>query len=312
MRGETVIRAATRFRAVLNNYHPSDDELLKRLWNDNRDGFKFMVWGYEVGEQGTKHFQAYFVFERKKSLRQLKKIFVNPGWHFNNCDMSHSDNYKYCTKDGIWNEFGTLPEDSQQGKRTDLIKFRDWCKEEYRTDRDIAEHFPDIFLKYPSSKEMSRLLAPPPKFHDESMEITWRPWQLSVIRSIEKKENDDRSVEFFIDEKGGIGKTFLAKWLQDKFTSRVQLISNGASKDIAYILDETKDTFIFNVPKNQMEFVSYNIFEGIKDQFVMSGKYQSTVKYFRNKTRVIVFGNEFPDNEKMSEGRIKVTKLYNP
>merc|ERR1739836_48761 len=137
---------------------------------------------------------------------------------------------------------------------------------------------------------MSRVLAPPPKFHDPSVEITWRPWQMALVESVRKEENDDRSVEFYIDEKGGIGKTFLAKWLQDEFPERVQLLCNGPAKDIAYLLDESKDTFIFNVPKGDMEYISYKTFEGIKDRIVTSTKYQPVQKYFKKKTRVIVFG----------------------
>lgn len=312
MARNTVIRAALRFRAVLNNYTVADDNKLRRIWENKEKYFvTYMLWGYEVGAQGTKHFQAYFIFSRKRSLRQLKRLFGD-NWHFNNCDRSHSENYEYCTKDEVFMEFGTLPQDSKQGERTDLYEFRDWVQAEYRTDKDIAKTYPDIYLKYARSSEMSRVLAPPPKFHDPSVEITWREWQVDIIESVRKKENDDRTIEFYIDEKGGIGKTFLAKYLQDEFTDRVQLLSNGPAKDIAYLLDESKDTFVFNVPKGQMEFISYNVFEGIKDRMVTSTKYQPVVKYFRSKTRVIVFGNEEPDKEKMSEGRIKVTKLYNP
>lgn len=312
MARNTVIRAALRFRAVLNNYHVSDDNKLRRIWDEKDKHFiTYMLWGYEVGEQGTKHFQAYFIFSKKRSLRQLKALF-GQNWHFDNCDRPHSENYRYCTKDEVFMEFGKLPKDPEQGKRTDLYEFRDWASEEYRTERDVAKNFPDVYLKYARSTEMSRVLAPPPKFHDPSVEITWRPWQMALVESVRKEENDDRSVEFYIDEKGGIGKTFLAKWLQDEFPERVQLLCNGPAKDIAYLLDESKDTFIFNVPKGDMEYISYKTFEGIKDRIVTSTKYQPVQKYFKKKTRVIVFGNEDPDVNRMSEGRIKITHLYNP
>lgn len=302
------VRPATRFRAVLNNYHVSDDEMLKRLWEEGKH-FKFMVWGYEVGKEGTKHFQSYFVLKKKKSLQQMKTILGNR-WHFNNCDCGHLENYNYCIKDDIWMEKGELPKDVGQGKRTDIEKFKEWLMEDYRTDKEICKSiYFSLWLRYPRATEAARILAPSIKFHEGDENVTWYPWQLSIVESIEKEEYNQRSVEFWIDEIGGKGKTFLATHLQDKYPERVQLLSSGAAKDIAYMLDENAEIFIFNIPKHQMEFVSYTIFEGIKDKFLTSGKYLSCMKKFRKNTRVLVFGNEFPNMDKLSFDRYKVTTL---
>lgn len=99
---------------TINNY--TDDDVDKLLAAD----CTYMVFGFEEGENGTPHIQGYIHFENPRSQSGVKTIL--PRAHLEVARGSVEDNYKYCTKDGDFHEFGEKP---KQGKRTDIIQIKD-------------------------------------------------------------------------------------------------------------------------------------------------------------------------------------------
>lgn len=99
---------------TLNNYNESDEERLSLL----HEGVEYLVYGREVGDSGTPHLQGYVVFASRKRLAQVK-FLVGDSAHLEVAKGSPSSNREYCTKDGDFYEFGTLPA-SGQGTRTDI------------------------------------------------------------------------------------------------------------------------------------------------------------------------------------------------
>lgn len=67
---------------------------------------RYIVYGKEVGEQGTPHLQGTIVFGTKKSYSQLIKLL--PGCHIEQCkDLDAS--IEYCKKEGDFTERGDPP-----------------------------------------------------------------------------------------------------------------------------------------------------------------------------------------------------------
>lgn len=71
----------------------------------------------------TPHIQGYVYFKNERYISAIiKKFKVCNNAHIEIARGSPKQNRAYCIKDGEYNEFGQLPE---QGKRTDLLAFKD-------------------------------------------------------------------------------------------------------------------------------------------------------------------------------------------
>lgn len=100
---------------TINNYTDADIHRL-RDFHAEESGCKYLVFGKEVGEQGTPHLQCYLWVENPRYGNVLREIMGGKG-HWMAAKGTAEDNQKYCTKDGDFVELGELP---KQGKRNDL------------------------------------------------------------------------------------------------------------------------------------------------------------------------------------------------
>lgn len=75
------------------------------------------------------------------------------------------------------------------------------------------------------------------------------------------------------------------------------------------MIDVRSNIFLFNVAREQMQFLQYSVLEMMKDRMISSPKYESQMKILHDTPHVIVFSNEQPDYAKMSADRFKVTNL---
>lgn len=85
-----------RFCFTLNNYTESETKGL--LDHFNTKHIKYII-GYEKGEQGTPHLQGYI--ESPKRIRPIE-CFKNKRIHWESAKGSKDDNFKYCSKDGLY------------------------------------------------------------------------------------------------------------------------------------------------------------------------------------------------------------------
>lgn len=291
---------AKRWCFTLNNYDNADVTRLRQLAAGG--DVRYLVFGREVGDSGTPHLQGFCSFHSRKRLRQVRAL-ISVRAHFEVARGSDGSNRDYCIKDGDFEEFGESG--GGQGSRNDIDEFRGWIlaffaeHEREPSERDVANAFPSLYLRYSKHLlSLSRLLLPPVKFNEAPL----RDWQSDLFDALEE-EADDRKITFVIDEEGGKGKSYFVRYCISKMEDQCQALSIGKRDDLAHAIDISKRIFFFNVPRGAIEQLQYTILEQLKDRMIFSPKYNSTMKLIRHRTHVVVFTNEEPDMSKMTQDR---------
>jgi len=299
---------------TLNNYQDDELETVRNLYDRNRDLVRYLVYGFEVGESGTPHLQGFVVFKVPVRLERAKRL-VGARCHFESARGTNQQASNYCKKEGEFEEFGSVPV-GQGGKRTDIDEIIEWLDEfiadtgRAPTEREIALAKPQALLKYRDFLRVAQLRAPPPAMRVGDP----RQWQRELESILDEPTDDERTVRFIVDEKGGSGKTWFQQYYMTKHPDRVQLLQPGKYIDMAYTIDASKDVFLINVPRGGMEFFhsNFRILESLKDRMVFSPKYQPQMKILQRVPHVVVFSNEPPRRDLLSSDRYNVSTLYNP
>lgn len=143
---------------TINNYDTDS------LWLDHfkqvlGDICRYVVLGFEVGSEGTRHIQGYMYFENARAFSSIKKLM--PRAHLEAAKGTPEQAAAYCKKDGDYWEQGELP---NQGKRSDLDDIRELLKTSSRM-RDIV----DVASSYQSVKMAEQIL----KYHEKKRD--WKP-----------------------------------------------------------------------------------------------------------------------------------------
>ena len=124
-------------------------------------------------------------------------------------------------------------------------------------------------------------------------------WQTEIMDIIQEKP-DERTIHWFWEDKGNVGKTSLCKYLVIKHGA---LMLTGKSNDMYRMISKFPDKnklFIVDCPRSQQDYINYDAIEQIKNGFIFSGKYNGVQLVF-NYPHVIVFANIPPDESKMSQ-----------
>lgn len=265
------------------------------------------IFGREVGESGTPHLQGFVILGRSRRLSFLRRKF-QAHWTRRHSNSTNEQARDYCKKDGDFEEFGEFPV-SQQGRRSDLQSLIDWAdaftiaNNRPPSSPDIAKHRPEAYLRYPRFRALCAHRAPRRQLEfGEPNE-----WQLDLAEYI-SNDADDRSVRFVIDPEGGKGKTWFCRWMLTNHED-VQILGVGRASDIANMVDDTKRIFLFNVARGQMEYLSYQILEALKDRLLISGKYHGRTMVWSTNVHVVVLGNEEPNYDKMTADRYDVITI---
>jgi len=277
----------------------------------DEDVFKYLVYGRELGESGTFHLQGFAVFNTNKRFNAAKRHLGGDSVHVEVANGTSVQASEYCKKDGNFEEFGRLP--NEQGRRTDLDEFFEWGADFIRengrapSSPECAKLKPKCYTKYPRACKALFHQAPPISREENPQP---REWQSELEQELDDPA-DDRSILFYVDPDGNSGKTWFCRYLLCQRPDDVQILSIGKRDDVAHIVDPAKKIFLFNIPRGQMTFFQYSVAEALKDGFVQSNKYSSVVKSWATKNHVVVFCNEFPDEEKLSADRIIIRSDFN-
>lgn len=139
-----------------------------------------------------------------------------------------------------------------------------------------------------------------------------RPWQKSIVDLV-KGEPDDRTINWFWESEGNMGKSALCKYLIVKhdamvLSGKIADIHNGILMKMKDDEDWEPTLIVLDIPRVSHGAVSYAGIEKIKDGFFFCGKYEGGMCVF-NSPHILVFANEPPDESKMSADRWNVVEL---
>lgn len=288
---------------TINNWTAEHDDALRALGSTAT----YLVYGYETGQQGTPHIQGYVVFPVRKRFSAAKAALPgNP--HVEVRRGTPKQAADYCKKDGVYQEYGTPPTGATGSSCFD--DFIEWVLQEQNTkgavpsEREIARKFPLLWLRNERKlRALAMHLSPPVSLVEDA---TLQDWQIALRDILVCEPENDRKIMFFVDEEGGKGKSFFQRYMVSHYPDEVQLLSVGKRDDIAHAVDPTKSIFLFNIPRGNMEFLNYGMLEQLKDRVVFSPKYDSGTKFITKNPHVVVFCNEFPDQEKMTYDRFAI------
>lgn len=142
--------------------------------------------------------------------------------------------------------------------------------------------------------------------------ILWKNWQKEILGRINNLP-DKRKIFWYWDETGGIGKSFLTKYILLKYND-ITIIGEGRSNDvfnqIKIFMDENKtpQIIILDIPRHNENYINYGCIEKIKNGCIYSGKYEGGVCLFPI-PHVFIFANFYPDTNKWSTDRYIIKDL---
>lgn len=139
---------------------------------------------------------------------------------------------------------------------------------------------------------------------------TLRGWQ-EEIYNIYLTEPDDRTIYWFWENNGNIGKSSFIKYMIVK--EKVLFCSGGKHADIInLVFNQNMDTckaVFFDIPRANKGHISYASLECIKNGMICNTKYETGVKVF-NSPHIFIFANFPPEKpELLSTDRWHIREL---
>lgn len=131
-------------------------------------------------------------------------------------------------------------------------------------------------------------------------------WHIKVIDIITKPA-DKRKIYWFWENTGNKGKSTLCKWICMNHNA---ILVTGKGNDMKYgivnFINKNKHApkiIIIDIPRSiDTDYISYTGIEEIKNGIFFNNKYESEMCIFNN-PHIIVFSNEEPNIEKLSNDR---------
>lgn len=138
-----------------------------------------------------------------------------------------------------------------------------------------------------------------------------RPWQKEMVEQFsEPAEPDDRKIHWFVDTKGGIGKTWFARYACQSMSG---LYCGGANRHCCYAMakaleKEDVPLVIFDVPRSGT--VCFQAIENLKNQIFFVGfGTEATGMLMCPPVHIVVFSNRYPELDALSADRWNVVDL---
>lgn len=151
-------RTYSAWTFTCNNYTESDEQLFQNL------ACNFIVYGREIGKNGTPHLQGYIKFKTGKRFAGMKKLHSECHWEPAKDEEAATN---YCMKDKDY----FIKDNRQQGNRTDLQAVINAILIEKKNSTQIAQEYPHEYIKYHGGIE--RLLAKVQPMRTEKPIVIW-------------------------------------------------------------------------------------------------------------------------------------------
>lgn len=174
------MRSAKHWCFTLNN--PTDDERrnLLGLYSIEEHGIVYLVFGEEVGESGTPHYQGFISFNARKTAAFTKRC-VSQRAHIEVARGTPAQAAEYCKKDGSFNEYGNIP--GGQGARTDLLAVKS-AIDSGATLADVAESHFGVYVRYERSLRNYIDLRSVPRLFPTNTIVRWGPTGTGKTRGV--------------------------------------------------------------------------------------------------------------------------------
>ncbi len=145
-----------------------------------------------------------------------------------------------------------------------------------------------------------------------TVDIQLYDWQIQIT-NIMKGLPDDRLIYWLYDHIGGIGKTTFLKWVFLNFPDVV--VSGGCKADMMNSIAEFYEAkqvlpkiVLIDIPRSQLNRVSYAGIESVKSMFFHSTKYHG-LQVCGASPHLLIFANEPPVREQLSADRWRIGQL---
>lgn len=172
--------AARNVCFTINNYTENEmDDLMN--WNQVR----YLVFGKEVGENGTPHLQGYVEFKEPKKFATIKKKI--PRAHMESRHGTAKQAADYCKKDGDYTEIGEI---SNQGKRTDIDMACDMIMEGKRM-IEVATAQPSTYVKFHKGFHALQSILLEPRNEVPHVTVIYGPTGVGKSRAARELVSDD-------------------------------------------------------------------------------------------------------------------------
>jgi len=129
---------------TINNYTSEEKDELAALVPEHAT---YLIYGEEVGENGTPHLQGFVSFAVRLVASRVKQ-FIGRRAHIEIARGTPCQAINYCKKDGAFSEFGTAPKG--RGSRSDVQQVQQAIKEGATKDQ-IRDRFFGTYIRYERS-----------------------------------------------------------------------------------------------------------------------------------------------------------------
>lgn len=136
------------FCFTINNYTQHDERYLSNAYKDGVASY--VIYGKEIGEQGTNHLQGFIQFNRATSLSMAKHYL--PRAHLEPRKGTVKEAIIYCRKEGDVIEYG---ESTRQGYRSDLTEVTNLISKGFSIEH-VAKRCNVQYVKYHKGIEKLR------------------------------------------------------------------------------------------------------------------------------------------------------------
>lgn len=142
-----------RWCFTINNYDELTESEIQLRWLSTPGGsrslsrvprIRYLVYGREVGESGTRHLQGFVIFFTNQRLTACKHLHATAHWEIARGTSEQAS--EYCKKDGSVYEWGELPQTRQQQGQAEKDRW-DLAKR-LAMENKIEEVESDIFVRY--------------------------------------------------------------------------------------------------------------------------------------------------------------------
>ena len=292
----------SRWAFTLHRYNETLN--YKDYLSTERFGIKRAILGFEsLNNQRNSHIQGYI--ELRRSRRLAFVINILPTAHWQRAVGTPLQNYNYCSKSKVFELIG------------------DWTKEQRGVDCNtsnliikglLSDYAPQVkcskeyMLRNKAYDEAAGMVSSIRSQHrafNDLKNCKLSNWQFDIFKELINQP--DRIVLWVCDKVGNTGKTFICKFLRVMYNF---FVSDGTldSRDLCYMFPEKISGIIFDVCRNAEGKFNYEVLEGAKNGFLVSGKYEGKVRCFK-RVPVGVFANFLPDVSKLSADRWKIVEL---